>query len=366
METEIFIGIGMSLRETLGQKIEFRGSLRLPNARLKAGSHGDPMIIALVKMSGVGKELINIADGNPELRVEDEIDATEIGWGNADDGVRMARERDGFAKDVGIGSKTRFPDAIAEDDDGRVLFVGAESTAEGEGELGDVEEICGGGLAPEAFGIAVSGDGGGEKFIETGDTGEGFGVVANVAIERPREVAAAFVAVRGVEREKSGRIADGRGVENETGDHSEDGSVGTDAESESENGDRGEDWFAAKKTGRETEIAEKRFEEGERAVIADGFFGLLEAAEFEEGVPARFVGGHAFTQVVVNVECEVRGEFVLHLSIELGFAEEVAEAVKVGTEIHRWASWAKTRAKKKGAPAPRVMRVAPWKGSGQG
>ena len=66
-------------------------------------------------------------------------------------------------------------------------------------------------------------------------------------IERPREVVAAFVAVGGVESEKSWRIADGRGVENETRDHGEDGGVGADAESESEDGDDGEGGFAARR-----------------------------------------------------------------------------------------------------------------------
>ena len=71
-EAEIFVGIGMGLRETLGEKIEFGGGFGLGDAGLEARGNGDPMIIALVEMSGVGKELIDVADGNPELRVEDE------------------------------------------------------------------------------------------------------------------------------------------------------------------------------------------------------------------------------------------------------------------------------------------------------
>jgi len=73
----------------------------------------------------------------------------------------MAREGDGFAEDVVIGVEAGFPDAMAEDDYRRILFVRAEPASEGHAELGDVKEIGGRGLAPEALGIAAAGDGGG-------------------------------------------------------------------------------------------------------------------------------------------------------------------------------------------------------------
>src|SRR5271165_6672967 len=142
------------------------------------------MIIAPVEMAGIREELIDVADGHPKLRVEDEVDAAEVGRGDADDGVRMAGERDGLAQDTGIGIETRFPNAVAEDNDRRVLFVVAESAAQRGSELRNVEEIRGGGLAPETLRIALAGDGGGEKFIKAGNAGEGFGVVADVGVER--------------------------------------------------------------------------------------------------------------------------------------------------------------------------------------
>jgi hypothetical protein len=52
---------------------------------------------------------------------------------------------------------------------------------------------------------------------------------------------------------------------------------------------------------------EEGLEEGETASIADGFFGLFEAAEFEEGVVAGFFGGHAGAEVVFDVKFEVGG-----------------------------------------------------------
>src|ERR1700732_5082842 len=135
----------------------------------------------------------------------------------------MAREGDGFAEHVGVGVEAGFPDAMAEDDDGRILFVGAEAAAEGHGELRAVEEIGGSGLAPEALGIALAGDGGRKEFVETGDAGEGFGIVANVGEEWPGEVVATFVAISSVKSEERWRIADGSGVQNEARDHRENG-----------------------------------------------------------------------------------------------------------------------------------------------
>src|ERR1700720_69298 len=122
----------------------------------------------------------------------------------------MARKGDGFAEDVGIGVEAGFPDAMTEDDDGRILFVGTEAAAEGQAELGDVEEIGGSSLAPEALGIPGAGDGGGKEVVE----------------EWPGEVVATFVVIGGVKGEERWRVADGSGVENEARDHGENGGVG--------------------------------------------------------------------------------------------------------------------------------------------
>src|SRR5258706_9644349 len=111
----------------------------------------------------------------------------------------MAREGDGFAEDVGIGVEAEFPDAMADDDHGRILFVGAEAAAEGHAELGDVEKIGGSGLAPEALGIAAAGDGGGKEVVENRGAKERFGVVADDSEEWPREGGSKFVVIGGVE-----------------------------------------------------------------------------------------------------------------------------------------------------------------------
>lgn len=335
-EAEILVGIGMCLREPPGEKIEFGGSFGLGGAGLEARGYGDPVIIAPVEMAGVGEELIEVANRNPELRVENEIEPAEVWRCDADDGVRMAREGDRFAEDVGVGIETRFPDAVAKNDDGRVLLVRSKAAAQSESELRDVKEIGGSGLAPEALRIAVAGNGGGEEFVETGDAGERFGVVADIGVERPREVIAAFVAVGSVEGEESLRIADRGGVENEAADQGEDGGVGADAESESKESDGGEGGFAAKKARGETEIAEEGFEERKVVMIADGFFGLFQAAEFQEGDAAGFFGRHAGAEVVVEVKVQMGAEFIVQFPFKLGLVEEIAETEEEGAKkIHR-------------------------------
>ena len=44
-------------------------------------------------------------------------------------------------------------------------------------------------------------------------------------------------------------------------------------------------------------------------LIADGLFGLFEAAELEEGLAASVFGGHAGAEIFVDGEIEVSVEF---------------------------------------------------------
>jgi hypothetical protein len=116
-----------------------------------------------------------------------------------------------------------------------MLFVGGETAAEGHAETCDVEIVGGGGLSPDALGLAGATDGGGDEFVIGGDAGEGFGVVANVDEGGMGEIVATLVAVvGGVEAEKRGGIANGRRAEDEAADEGEDGGVGGNAEADGE------------------------------------------------------------------------------------------------------------------------------------
>jgi hypothetical protein len=76
------------------------------------------------------------------------------------------------------------------------------------------------------------------------------------------------------------------------------------------------------------EVLQHGFEEGEGAGVADGFFGLFEAAEVDEGLAAGFVGGHAGVEVFFDGQFEVGGHLGVEVLIELSAAEEGSDALK--------------------------------------
>jgi hypothetical protein len=68
--------------------------------------------------------------------------------------------------------------------------------------------------------------------------------------------------------------------------------------------------------------------------IAEGFLGLLEAAEFKECVAASFFGRHAGTKIVVDVELEVGGEFDVEVAVDGVLVEEIFETKEEGANLH--------------------------------
>jgi hypothetical protein len=142
-----------------------------------------------------------------------------------------------------------LPEAVTEDDDGEMLFIGRETAAEGHAEAGDVEIVGGGGLSPDALGFAGAADGGGNEFVVGGNAGEGFGVVADVGVDGIGEIVAALVTVvRGVETKERERIVDRGRTENKTADNGEDRGIGSDAEADGEYNGEDEAWRFGKTT----------------------------------------------------------------------------------------------------------------------
>ena len=232
-EAAVFVGLRVGGCETLGEGFELGGGLRARDAGTQAGDDGEPVLIACIAAGNAGSKLLNVAERNPKLRIENEIQAVEAWRRDAHNGVGLAGKKDGLAENGGIGGKAMLPEALAKDDDGETLFVGDETSAEGHAEAGDVEIVRGGGLSPDALGFAVATDRGGDEFEVGRDAREGFGVVANVGVDGIREIVAALLAVvRGVETEERGGIAYGSGAEDEAADHGEDGGIGGDAEAD--------------------------------------------------------------------------------------------------------------------------------------
>ena len=98
-----------------------------------------------------------------------------------------------------------LPEAVAENDDLLLLLGWEKAAAKRHTKLGDVEVVAGGGLSPDPLGFAVSASchRGGKKLVVGSDSGEGFGLLADIAVERPGEmVAAALAACLDVQRQQ--------------------------------------------------------------------------------------------------------------------------------------------------------------------
>ena len=92
---------------------------------------------------------MKVAERNPELQIEDLIEAVEPRRSDADYGVEMTGVRDGLANDERIAGETLLPDPVTEDEDGRMIFVGRKASPGGHAELRYVEVIFCGALSPQ-------------------------------------------------------------------------------------------------------------------------------------------------------------------------------------------------------------------------
>jgi hypothetical protein len=104
-------------------------------------------------------------------------------------------------------------------------------------------------------------------------------------------------------------------------DDGEDGGVGADAESESEDDDGSEARIFAERAEGKAEILLSDFEKGETAAITIGFLGGFDAAEFQEGLAAGFGGRQAGAEVVVDVQLQVGFDFFGEFAIVGGLME---------------------------------------------
>ena len=89
----------------LARVAEFGGRLIAGDAWFETAGDVDPVEEAGFVVGEVGNQLIHIAESDPELGVEDEIEATEDGWSDAYDGEGTTGEGDGFAEDGWVSSE---------------------------------------------------------------------------------------------------------------------------------------------------------------------------------------------------------------------------------------------------------------------
>jgi|SRR5271169_5356783 len=109
-------------------------------------------------------------------------------------------------------------------------------------------------------------------------------------------------------------------------EHAENGGVGANAEGEREDDDEREAGILAKDASGIAKIAQKCFDEGQPFSFAPGFFGLFEAAEFDEGMAAGLLGRHARAKVVFDVKLEMAFHFSGELALSSGLAKQSGES----------------------------------------
>ncbi len=132
------------------------GGLRAGDAGLEACDDGEPVGVARGSVGDAGSELFDVAEGNPELRVEYEFEAVKAGRRDSDDGEVMAGENNGLADDGGVGGEAALPEAMAENDDRKLFLAGQKAAAERHRNPRDAEEIGRGRLTPHALGITIA------------------------------------------------------------------------------------------------------------------------------------------------------------------------------------------------------------------
>jgi hypothetical protein len=131
------------------------------------------------------------------------------------------------------------------------------------------------------------------------------------------------------------RVSDWEHAEDDSVDEGEDGGVGADTESESEDGNGGVYGRIAKRAQGVTDVLEKGFEEGDAASVATLFFGAFEAAEFAARAAEGFVAGDAVAVEIVSVGFQMEAEFGVHVVLRAGAMEiGVEPGTESGEESH--------------------------------
>lgn len=328
---DIFVGIRIGSGEILRDAQHIGTSLIDGNARFEAADGADAETSRARHEDGV----VPLTDRNVDVGVAEDAEKVEGGRDDADDAVRLAVESESFAENGRIGGEFAFPKTSGEKNGGSgtdfFLFLGEGATHLGsDAEL--FEKAGGKHDGVELFSIAETGED--ERAPTTHGCHGGEGAIGFLPIEKIGESdrAGGEIGFAFAEGDKLLGVRIWKRTEENGVDDGKEGRVGTEAESENGDGGGGETGIVAKHARGVTEILGEGFKKWEGTLIADAFFGLLEAAELKEGVAARFVMGEACADVVVDVELEVRGKFGVQFPFELQAAKEIADAKEQGVK----------------------------------
>ena len=166
------------------------------------------------------------------------IDAVKARRRDAHHGVVLSVERDVAVENAGVGAEATPPQTAAEHDhvtaSSSVIFR-KNGTAEGHGHIECGEEVAADGLAPDALGLSLAADAGGNKRKVRGYAAleDGAGLVAIVEVVGIRE----GLALR--EHDHAAGVPDGQDSPQQPVSNAEDRGIGGKGQGDGENHDEG-------------------------------------------------------------------------------------------------------------------------------
>src|SRR5258708_7497281 len=113
----------------------------------------------------------------------------------------------------------------------------------------------------------------------------------------------------------------------------EDGGVHADPQRQSKQRGHCEARVFAEHANAVTNVLQKRVKEGKTALVAIKILGLLEAAEFDQSLTARFDSVHARAQIVLDVHLEMAFHLRGEIPVATVPAEESAKSYKPSTQL---------------------------------
>src|SRR5207237_835119 len=109
-------------------------------------------------------------------------------------------------------------------------------------------------------------------------------------------------------------------------DEAEDGGVGADAESKSEDRDGGEAGRFAQHAKGEAQILKERVQKGQAAAFAIDLAGLLDTAEVEKRLAPGLLRVHAFGEIALDRHLQMRTQLGIEVAIETRAAKQLEKA----------------------------------------
>ena len=112
-------------------------------------------------------------------------------------------------------------------------------------------------------------------------------------------------------------IGVGQRPEQYAADDAEDRRGGADAKPERQDGDNGEGLGPEEQAYAVAHVAKEVFEECRPVLVARPLLEVLDPTEFDERLPARFVGAHAGAQVLLDLLIDVEADLLVEPALQL-------------------------------------------------